>query len=409
LLFAYDSRAQTAGPALADLLASPSASRPFEGALAVQLDVVEIFSQLVISEVATFPIGSSAGGFTWVFDSNLRVPVRRSRSFGSMFAERPLTTGKSRLNVAVAFQRTRFDAIAGQLLSDLKFTTSNSGFDCSPSLCPGFAAGGTQTVTSGSQIELISERAVISASYGVSSRVDIGLVVPVARTSVSGVRTYSNVFNGRPTSPGHLNPSASSVRGSSVGIGDVIARIKIAAVSMNTFDLAVDVDARLPTGTPSHLSGTGKAQVKPGILLSASVGSMSPHVNLGYTLGGNGLTFDAQHQLVSAEASPEFNYTVGVDAAVTDTLTVAADMIGRSLTDSAEIGYTTHSFGSSTSSASFTEFTLTPGQVNLLLAAVGAKVYVGGQWLLSATVLFPLNDAGVKPGFTPVVGFERAF
>src|SRR5437870_3110299 len=54
---------------------------------------------LLLGETTTFPIGSSAGGFAWTFDSNLRVPIRRSTSFGSMFAERPFTTGKGRLNV----------------------------------------------------------------------------------------------------------------------------------------------------------------------------------------------------------------------------------------------------------------------------------------------------------------------
>ena len=45
----------------------------------------------------------------------------------------------------------------------------------------------------------------------------------------------------------------------------------------------------------------------------------------------------------------------------------------------------------------------------MLLGAVGAKVSVGGAWLLTGTVLFPLNDNGIKPAVTPVIGFERAF
>ena len=52
---------------------------------------------------------------------------------------------------------------------------------------------------------------------------------------------------------------------------------------------------------------------------------------------------------------------------------------------------------------------VTPGNVHLLLGAVGAKVSVGGAWLLTGTVLFPLNDNGIKPAVTPVIGFERAF
>ena len=40
---------------------------------------------------------------------------------------------------------------------------------------------------------------------------------------------------------------------------------------------------------------------------------------------------------------------------------------------------------------------------------MGAKVSIGGSWLLTGTVLFPLNDNGITPAVTPVIGFERAF
>ena len=52
---------------------------------------------------------------------------------------------------------------------------------------------------------------------------------------------------------------------------------------------------------------------------------------------------------------------------------------------------------------------VTPGTVHKLLGAVGAKVSLGGTWLLTGTVLFPLNSNGIKPAVTPVIGFERAF
>ena len=53
--------------------------------------------------------------------------------------------------------------------------------------------------------------------------------------------------------------------------------------------------------------------------------------------------------------------------------------------------------------------TVNPGTAHLLLGAVGAKVNIGGSWLATGTILFPLNDNGIKPAVTPVIGFERAF
>ena len=79
---------------------------------------------LLLGETTTFPTGTSAGGFTWTFDDTLRVPVRRSRSFGPMFAERPFTTGKGKLNVGAAFQHTTFSSVGGRPLTDLENSIS---------------------------------------------------------------------------------------------------------------------------------------------------------------------------------------------------------------------------------------------------------------------------------------------
>src|SRR5262245_55835268 len=56
------------------------------------------------AETTSFPLGSAAGGFTWMFDPSLGVATRRSTSFGPMFAERPLTNGRGKVNVGIAYQ-----------------------------------------------------------------------------------------------------------------------------------------------------------------------------------------------------------------------------------------------------------------------------------------------------------------
>ena len=72
LLAATDARAQTAGDALRTVLFGGDTTT---GALSGNSPALY---GLLLGETTTFPIGSSAGGFTWLFDSNLRVPVRRS-------------------------------------------------------------------------------------------------------------------------------------------------------------------------------------------------------------------------------------------------------------------------------------------------------------------------------------------
>jgi hypothetical protein len=116
--------------------------------------------------------------------------------------------------------------------------------------------------------------------------------------------------------------------------------------------------------------------------------------------------FDANGDFSAAkfnaiEPSNEVNYTIGVDIAAANAVTIAGDVIGRSLRDSVRFTYRTGPLGSF--------FDVEPASVNLVLGTIGAKFKVGGMWLITGSVVFPLNDAGVKPGVTPVVGFERAF
>ncbi len=171
LVVSADARAQTtgAGDALFDLLFGPS------GQGALSMDTSLPLGAIIPSETATFPIGSSSGGFTWSFDPSLGVQTRRSNSFGPMFAERPFTNGRRKLNVAVAFQHTSFDSVAGQRLSNLRNTFTS----------------GTVSETLASSISLSSDRTILSASYGMMDRLDFGVIIPFGRVTASGSSTYS--------------------------------------------------------------------------------------------------------------------------------------------------------------------------------------------------------------------------
>src|SRR3972149_6571260 len=59
----------------------------------------------VVTQLSTFPIGSSSGGFTYVTDEKTGVPTRSSNNFGPAFAERALTVGKGRFTAGFNYQR----------------------------------------------------------------------------------------------------------------------------------------------------------------------------------------------------------------------------------------------------------------------------------------------------------------
>ena len=384
-------RAETAGEALRTVMFGSESSST--GALTG--NSAEVLYGLLLGETTTFPIGSSAGGFTWVFDSNLRVPVRRSSSFGPMFAERPFTTGKARLNAGATFQHTTFASVGDQPLSDIE-DSSSYGF-------------GDEIYRWTSSIDVVIDRTIFSATYGLHDRVDLGVIVPVGQARVSGFSAYYELYQGA------VQDVRENASGSSFGIGDVVIRTKAALTSKPEFSTAVALDLRLPTGDPEKLMGTGAMQARAMFIGGTTVGDVNPHVNLGYTFGGQGMEFGdddrwigsfGDPELIDRQPSEEFNYTVGADIAVTSKLTVAGDVIGRVVRNAASM---TRFDSGPTDPDQYVFLEVTPGTVHKLLGAVGAKLSVGGSWLLTGTVLFPLNKNGITPSVTPVIGFERAF
>ena len=136
--------------------------------------------------------------------------------------------------------------------------------------------------------------------------------------------------------------------GSSFGIGDILVRTKVALMASDSFDAAAAVDIRLPTGDPEKLLGTGFTQARVMFIGGTTLGSVNPHINVGYTFGGDGMMFGADNrwegssgdpELINRQPSEEFNYTAGVDFAVTPRLTIAGDIIGRVVKNSAEMEF----------------------------------------------------------------------
>jgi hypothetical protein len=384
--------AQSAGGALRAILFRDEREGGTTGALSANASAA--LYGLLLGETTTFPTGTSAGGFTWTFDDTLHVPIRRNRSFGPMFAERPFTTGKGKLNVGAAFQHTTFSSVGGRSLSDLESSVTYGG--------------GAEVYRSTSSLDVQLDRTIVSATYGLHNKVDIAAIVPFGNARVSGFAfSYQLDENGEST--GRTDSS-----GSSSGIGDILLRAKVAILASDTFDAAAAVDIRLPTGDPEKLLGTGFTQTRLLFIGGTTLGNVNPHVNVGYTFGGDGMVFGADNrwqgsfgdpELMNRQPSEEFNYTFGVDFAATARMTIAGDLIGRVVRNSAAMSF----FDTGPGADRQILLEITPGTTHKLLGAVSAKVSVGGVWLLTGTVLFPLNDSGIKPAVTPVIGFERAF
>jgi hypothetical protein len=132
----------------------------------------------IAAQLATFPIGSSSGGFTYTFDETLGVYNRTTQSFGPIFAERPLTLGKNKFALAVNYQHASWDRFEGRDLSggELPLYLTHADTNRDGGSLNLFFEG--DIIKADLAIDLKTDTTVLLASYGVSGRLDVGVAVP---------------------------------------------------------------------------------------------------------------------------------------------------------------------------------------------------------------------------------------
>lgn len=394
----------TAGFALANifLLSAPLNSYPAgfsdpqaatNAHYANDLNYSQALLSVVQRQATTFPMGSSLGGFTYTFDPQMGLPVRRTQSFGPMFADRPQSSGLHKFSVALAAQRTDWRALGGVDIGNGLVAIRSYPASVTTS-------GHPEAEYATTRITFVTERAQLGLNYGLTSRIDIGVLLTDGQATVDGTEHYMRTDL---TTGQVLVVDGRHLCGASAGIGDVAIRGKVEFLSRPALDLALGVEVRLPTGVAADALGAGATQTKMMLIGSLPRGGFSPHFNVGYTFvaGHTAGIFANSVQAPNIKNASEINYTVGADVAVSSSLTLAGDVIGRSLLRSYNFEPTVDPL--------VAQIAMKPGTVNLLLGALGGKLLIGHAWLLNMSVAFPLNSAGLKPGLTPVIGLERAF
>jgi len=355
---------------------------------------IDAVATVVAMQIATFPIGTSSGGFTYRFNPATKSLELKKQSFGPLFAERASTLGsQGTFALAISAQSTRWESIEGQNLrnGDLRSRT---------------ALGNEFLDLNRFTFDVSTQTTVLSATLAADDDKDVGIIVPIVRTSLTGTRSSLS------TTPPLRTEQIQDVAGTS--LGDVVVRGKWNFVDRAHYGLTALLEVFLPTGSEEQLAGTGQFRLRPMFVASAEAGSFSPHVNVGFTVGGGGVrvndNFPFLPVIEEAEPGHEFNYTLGADVTPAGPLTLFADLIGRSLrsvvrfdsgarlVDVPGLGF-----------IPVESFIAHEGTLHTRLGAIGARTMVLGKGLISAAILFPLNEGGLKPGLTPVIGLEFTF
>ena len=408
-----------------------------------QLQAPAQVNQSLLTLLATYPTGTPAGGFTYIFDPALGSLTRSSDSFGPSFAERALTTGRGKVSVGFGYQHAAYDTFEGLNLRQRGITFYVPHTDCcsrgaaassipdGSRLTPPFEGDLIQAALA---LELASDTSIVFANFGVSDRLDIGVAVPFVRVEVNAsvlaeIKRLSTSDDPSVHAFDGADPDRRLFRlsGVAAGLGDIVVRAKYALTAGRPLGLAAAVETRVPTGDESNLLGTGGVQTKVLGIASFHRGPLSPHVNVGYT-------FSTKGALPGTRLNDEVVATAGVDSVLTSRVTMSFDVLSRTLRDAGRMRLTDKTLeyavaGSGTGGGggggggggrpetpsvevrrvTYDELQFVPGNLRLYVGAFGVRFNPWRTVLVTANLLFPLTDAGLRDRVTPVLGLDYAF
>lgn len=334
----------------------------------------DTLTRLVLVDLATVPISSSASGFLYRFDPVLGSIARASDSFGPFFTERSQTAGRAQLSFGMTAQAATFEALDGRNLRDgLLVTSANQFRDES-------APFDVETLT----LRLRSRTLTFFANVGVTDRLDIGAAVPLVTVSLEGERV--NTYRGTTLLQAHATATAT-------GIADVAVRAKFRLAGADERGVSVVGEMRLPTGRDDDLLGAGTAAWRGVLIGSAASGPLAVHGNVGVTAGG----------LVR-----ELQYRGAATLAASPRVTVVGEVLGRSLSDVGPLAQSSAPHPT-IDGVDTLRLVSEAGSTRTAAAVVGAKWNVAGTWLLSGNVVLPLTDRGLRAKPTFLVGLDIAW
>jgi hypothetical protein len=416
-------------------------SQPTSIANESAIRAVLAFNDRLTSQLSNQPLGSSTGGFTFSFDEGSGTYTRGSTSFGPSFSERSRTVGRRKFSVGVTYQHSSFDTFGDVSLTDGSMTFFLPHTDCcggsappppSP-LAPGLEGDVMQAALT---LKAKTDTFALLANYGVNDKFDVGLVLPIVRVDLDATVNATIIRLSTSTAPtvhtfvpGQDRPQETFERsGSASGIGDIVVRSKYNIFQDGETGFAAGVDLRLPTGDETDLLGLGAFQSKIYGIVSAGTDRIGSHVNFGFTISERGDVDAAVAGFAPLGASDEFNYSGGVELVAHPRVTVIGDILGRTLMDAGSVEAAAQTFqfrtpagadptvALQTSSTNpltgqpYSQLALTVGEnLNLVLGAVGAKVNVAPNLLISGNVLFPITKGGLRDRFTVAFGLDYAF
>ena len=371
-------------------------------------------------QLSQLPIAAPVAGF--IFAGGVPTPTN---SFGPVLTDRAETLGRRKLFLSLSYQYFNFDKADGVNLKSFGTVLTHESeatlcVGAPPNQPPNYCINGeplytNDIVATQNRIDLKVHQTTFVATYGVSDKIDVSLAMPILDVRMD-MYSAAQIFNFEPPPVNHKfiagNPDPfhqqfSNVSNSS-GMGDLTVRVKYLAWQGEKSAFAIGTDFRLPTGDAYDFLGAGTWGFRPFAIYSMRLHRFSPHGTIGFQGNGDSvLAGDVTSDPVTKSHLPNLlSYAVGADGAVLRKVGLSADFIGAALLD----GYAIHT-------STFTDYLgnvhadiRTSAQtINFASIATGVKVNLFRDFLVTANVLFRVNDGGLHSKPVPLIGMSYTF
>jgi hypothetical protein len=364
-------------------------------------------------QLTAVPLPSPASGFTYEFDSTTGTFVRSTRSFGPILSDRAETIGHGRLAFGFSSQFFSFDHLDGVALSGVPAVFKHDSFE--------LGGGRADVVSTTNTVEATVNQLSGALTFGLTSRIDLSLAVPMVKTSLSllsnarierlgtGSNLQVHYFKDDTALNGFGSTHQYFTEGSASGVGDLVLRMKAMLIREGSRALAAGLDARFPTGDEQNLLGTGAWGARPFAAVSAAAGPFAPHANIAYQWNGKSVLAGDVRAGTKANLPDQFQYALGSDVAVNPRFSMVFDILGQRVLDSPRLTvYTLHATGAA-GSADLPDIRFSTDSYWVTNPSLGFKANVASRLLVNFNMRFNAGDKGLADRVAPLIGIEWSF
>jgi hypothetical protein len=347
------------------------------------------------AQIAQVPTPSPASGFLYSFGSS---GLTRQQDLGPIFSERPGTVGRHKFYLEFAYQHFAFDQIDAVPLKQIPLQISG----CEPG-----AGGCGPFIQTQSRLDLRINQFTSFATFGLTSRIDVSVALPILNVRMGMQSTCSVCFQPQPNGTTVLSFTPSFATGRVTGIGDVTFRAKATVLKGERAGFALGVDVRTPTGDENNFLGSGAVGVRPFAAFGYRTRRISPHANIGYVANGNSILASLDGT-TPRQLPNSLTYNAGVDLGLFKRLNVTGELLGQTFFDADRVLLAPRpTCGNCTTLV--LDIARQTNTLNTNSFASGVKINPAGNFLIIADVLVKLDNNGLHYKPAPMIGISYTF